>query len=108
MTSDLGAAARQLYEARRTRDEIFGEDSSGFGEPGWDMLLLLFAADAEGAHVTVAELLDGVPSSAAIAPRYVEWLTSRRLAVGTDAGTVTIADRGRELLSEYLTQGHAA
>lgn len=103
MSTELGAAARHLYAARRERDAIFGEDSGGFGEPGWDMLLLLFAADADGARVTVPELLASVPFSAAVAPRYVEWLTSRRLAIQTNAGDIVIADRGRELLIEYLS-----
>lgn len=99
MTTDLRAAARQLYEARRDRDAIFGEDACGFGEPAWDMLLLLFAADRP---VAITELLAGAGASTVTSSRYVEWLTSRRLAVLGDDGAVLIDDRGRGLMTEFL------
>lgn len=101
MTTDLRAAARRLYDTRRDRDAMFGEDACGFGEPAWDMLLLLFAADRP---VPIAELLAGAGAAAATSSRYVEWLTSRRLAVlGTDS-TALIADRGRVLMTDFLIE----
>lgn len=105
MTTDLRAAARQLYEARRDRDEIFGEDASGFGEPAWDMLLLLASADTS---VPIGELLTGAGTAAATATHYVDWLTSRRLASVGDAGAISIGERGRALLTSYLAQRSAS
>jgi hypothetical protein len=43
---ELGAFARLLHRERRTRDAYMSEGL--FGEPAWDILLDLFACQAEG------------------------------------------------------------
>ena len=77
--ADVGAFARKLYRERRLRDATISEGL--FGEPGWDILLDLFASEAEGKSVTVGSacLASAVPASTAI--RYVSELERRGLIV---------------------------
>ena len=70
------AAVRGAIRARRLRTNFFG--SGLFEDPAWDMLLDLFAAELEGAAVSVSSLC----IAAAVAPTTaLRWVT--RL---TDAG----------------------
>lgn len=107
LTAHLSDTAARLYAARKTRDEIFGADRDGFGEPSWDMLLLLASADAQGRNVLEDELRlsAGVPTD--IAGTYQEWLVSRELAIReieqtADQTGFRLSDRGRELMAAYL------
>lgn len=53
---------RRTIRARRLRDQFFG--SGYFEDPGWDMLLDLYAAELEGTQVSVSSLC----IAAAVAP----------------------------------------
>lgn len=88
-------AAAQLYASRRARDEMFGFDRDGFGEPGWDMLLAL----AAWGPMTAVDLAD--KASGPNAETYIAWLISRRLITG-DGETISLGDRGRAMLTAYL------
>jgi hypothetical protein len=88
-------AAAQLYASRRARDEMFGTDRDGFGEPGWDMLLALVAWGS----MTSIDLAD--KASGPNAETYIAWLRSRRLIVRA-GDTVSLGDRGRTLMLAYL------
>ena len=77
MTFDAGPAEaviepqaiRAALRARRLRDGFFGEGL--FEDPAWDMLLDLFAAELEGARVSVSSLC----IAAAVAPTTaLRWL----------------------------------
>ena len=77
MTFDAGPAeaviepqtVRAALRARRLRDGFFGEGL--FEDPAWDMLLDLFAAEREGARVSVSSLC----IAAAVAPTTaLRWL----------------------------------
>jgi DNA-binding MarR family transcriptional regulator len=70
----LGALARRLYERRRKRDEHF--EPSLFGEPGWDILLDLFALEAEGQTATVAMVAAAASVPMATAQRFIEQLVA--------------------------------
>jgi len=52
--SESGAAARQIYGARRRRESWF--DASLFSEPAWDMLLDLYASLEQGQRLTVSDV----------------------------------------------------
>lgn len=54
IVSPEGKRAQRHLAGRRRRDAMFG--SGLFGEPAWDMLLMLFVAREEGRHVTVSDL----------------------------------------------------
>src|SRR5437588_403405 len=47
--------AREEFENRRRRSPVFGRDM--FGEPAWDMLLVLYLQDASGPRETVGSLI---------------------------------------------------
>ena len=95
MTSSHIDAAAQLYASRRARDEMFGADRDGFGEPGWDMLLAL-AAFGPMASADLAEKASG-PN----AETYIAWLISRRL-IAQDGDTISLGDRGQGFMLAYL------
>ncbi|WP_404365988.1 hypothetical protein AB5I39_09970 [Sphingomonas sp. MMS24-J45] len=61
---------REAIRARRLRDQYFGKGL--FEDPGWDMLLDLFAAELERAQVSVSSLC----IAAAVAPTTaLRWIT---------------------------------
>ena len=65
-TSNACRAARAAIEARARRGKFF--KASLFSDPAWDILLDLFAADAEGRRVAIstAGLAANVPLTTAI------------------------------------------
>jgi len=66
-----GMLANQAYRERRMRDRIF-DDTALFGEPAWDILLDLLAAEMTGTRLSVSSACIGsnVPSTTAL-----RWLT---------------------------------
>ncbi|MDJ0278707.1 winged helix DNA-binding protein [Sphingomonas sp. 2R-10] len=75
--ADIAAATvRGAIRARRMRDQFLPKDL--FADPGWDMLLDLFAARLEGSRVSVSSLCiaSAVPPTTAL-----RWITTL-----TDAG----------------------
>ena len=112
----LAEFARCLYESRRLRDGLFPPRL--FGEPAWDILLDLFAAETEGEPVDVSSacVAAAVPQTTAL--RYVSRLEAiglvRRAAVATDrrrsklhltaVGRVTVESVLAELCDTWWTQ----
>ena len=68
---------RQLLRARRLRDGFFG--AGLFEDPAWDMLLDLFAAELEGAEVSVSSLCIAAAVAPTTALRWVGRLTDAGL-----------------------------
>jgi DNA-binding MarR family transcriptional regulator len=97
---DLGAFARLLYRERRARDSFLSEGL--FGEPAWDILLDLFACQAEGRTVRISSacIAAAVPASTAL--RYIAEMERRGLIRRTRS------DRDRRSQHVTLTdEGHA-
>ncbi|RXD05549.1 hypothetical protein EQZ23_10850 [Sphingomonas sp. UV9] len=92
------AASSQLYDARRLRDEVFGFDREGFGEPGWDMMLALTARG----EMSAEDLAASASAPAPIAATYLDWLMSRELVTRCDPKKIALAERGRSLMLTYL------
>lgn len=69
---------RKLQDARARRSDFLS--SALFGEPGWDMLLELFAAAIEQKRVTIGELCiaSNVPQTTAL--RWIDVLMKEGLA----------------------------
>ena len=78
-SSPAAAFARRLIEERRRRGQALGADM--FGEPAWDMLLLLFLANEEGRHVSVSALCAELPAPATTAHRWMLLLVEKGLLV---------------------------
>lgn len=70
--------ARQHYNARRARANLFGVPDL-FGEPAWDMLVDLFIAAEEGKQISVSSLCiaSAVPMTTAL--RWITILEAREL-----------------------------
>ncbi|MGW8136866.1 hypothetical protein ACWGNZ_14800 [Sphingomonas zeae] len=95
--------AAEIFVSRRDRDDVFVTVDGGFGEPAWDMLLILYILDAEGKAATREELLVAVHVERAIAEPYIYWLISKGLAAsGDEEGTVVLRDAGRDMMDRYL------
>ena len=96
---------RSVIKSRRLREHVFGENL--FGDPGWDMLLDLYASHLEQKRVSVSSLqiASAVPGTTAL-----RWMTRleakdllRRHSDPFDARRVFVAlsDRGLELMERY-------
>lgn len=70
-------AIRAALRARRLRDGFFGEGL--FEEPAWDMLLDLFAAELEGARVSVSSLCIAAAVAPTTALRWIVRMTDEGL-----------------------------
>lgn len=77
--SPLGAFARQLHRERRIRDAAFSPDL--FGEAVWDILLDLFASEAEERKVRVSSACIAACVPASTALRYLSEMERRGLIV---------------------------
>lgn len=95
--------AAEIFISRRDRDAAFPGMEGGFGEPAWDMLLVLYIADAEGGALPTKELLRAAHVESEIAQPYVTWLIAKGLAgYVDDTGIVRLLDAGREMMDGYL------
>jgi DNA-binding MarR family transcriptional regulator len=74
-----GQFARQLIKERRKREQYF--DAELFGEPAWDILLDLFAAEQEGRNVGVSSLCLAAAVPPTTALRWIKSMTTRGLLV---------------------------
>jgi DNA-binding MarR family transcriptional regulator len=75
----LGAFARQLHRERRIRDTAFPAEL--FGEAVWDILLDLFASEAEDRKVRVSSACIAACVPASTALRYLSEMERRGLIV---------------------------
>lgn len=97
--------ALELLRLRKHRHEIFGR--AMFGEPAWEMLLLLYAV---GPRQTVSHLARLVGASKSTAIRWIDYLDSQRLVQRhshpTDkrAVVVELTQKGRNAIRLYLSE----
>ena len=97
--------AQEIIRNRRRRYDIF--DKVMFGEPAWDMLLLLYAHD-EGTRQTLSRLAELSGTTKTTALRWIDYLEKEHLvtrhAHPTDrrAVFVQITTKGRQAIELYL------
>jgi DNA-binding MarR family transcriptional regulator len=103
--SVLRQRAREILVMRRKRYPIFGR--AMFGEPAWDMLLLLYLSEATSAR-TVSELADLAGASKSTGLRWIRYLESQRLicrqshATDKRAEVVALSEKGVGAIELYL------
>ena len=103
--------AKWQWELRERRLQIFGK--AMFGEPAWDMLLLLYIHQANRRH-TVSSLIEGVGAAGSTALRWLDYLIDQKLVVRdshpTDARKVVVGltDHAVRLLNSYFSETLAA
>lgn len=103
---ELVGRARAILASRRRREGLFGRTI--FGEPAWEMLLLLYLGPSESRR-TLGRLgeLAGISKSTAL--RWIDYLDRmglvRREPHPTDKRAVFIelSEKGREALDLYLS-----
>lgn len=102
----LAEFARCLYESRRLRDGLFPPRL--FGEPAWDILLDLYAAETEGDAIDVSSacVAAAVPQTTAL--RYIARLERAGLVLRTRVETdrrrslLTLTENGRATIESVL------
>ena len=101
----LIARARYMLEARKVRVRQFGP--AMFGEPGWDMLLILFVGQG-GARISASRLASECGASKSSGTRWIDYLADRRFIVRkqhpTDKRTqfVELTTEARDALEHYF------
>lgn len=103
---ELTRLACQIYDSRRARDRVL--DRRLFGEPGWDMLLALYALPTRGELLTVTGLnyAADVPQSTGL--RWQQTLREEGLvergpaSVDARKQMLRLTIKGRTLMEQYL------
>lgn len=90
--------AKNTFLTRRLRRELF--DADLFGEPAWDILLLLYPA-SPSSGLQLAELAEELRAPVSIIKRWLAVLESRGL-VEEDGDAVVLSVKGRKNLRQYL------
>jgi DNA-binding MarR family transcriptional regulator len=102
----LKAFARQIYEKRQERIARFG--SQMFGEPAWEMLLILYLEEG-GERQSQTRLADLSGASRSTAMRWIDHLVRNGLAHREDHPTdkrrnfIALSEKGRRQLELYLS-----
>jgi DNA-binding MarR family transcriptional regulator len=100
-------AAKSELARRRRRTELFPEGT--FGEPGWEILLLLYAED-QGTRLNVARICDNLHLPVATTLRWLNYLQDKELVRRekhpTDQRSVLLrlTDKAISKLDEYLSE----
>jgi DNA-binding MarR family transcriptional regulator len=100
----LEKKARQILALRQRRSNYFAK--AMFGEPAWDILLVLYTA-GEGLTMNRLAQLSGVSQATGL--RWMNYLSDQKLikleSHPTDARSmrVLLAEKGRETLDAYLS-----
>ena len=96
----LVAVAERLGRERRALVRAFGASADLFGDPGFDLLLRIYLAQARG------ESLDCGDGALGRELRWAERLESRGLAmrIGTETAQFRLTPQGMSLMDTYLEQ----
>ena len=106
--ASLVARARTELDGRRLRQRFF--NAIMFGEPAWDVLLMLYICEQSFGRLTMSRLAEWVEAPLTTVGRWVKYLEDEQLAQReshpTDRRTVFISlrDKGRTALDSYLSR----
>lgn len=104
----LLALAHKIIRARGRRSKVLGK--AMFGEPAWDMLLVLYVSTFEGPRLSVGRLtaLSSAPPTTAL--RWLDYLEKERLvrreANPTDKRSefVELTEKAHSIMEQYLSE----
>ncbi len=100
--------ARSALPARRLRSRHFNRVM--FGEPAWDILLLLYLAESSESRQTIGQLAELVETPPTTALRWVAYLEKEHLVERQSHPTdrrivfIELTDKGRDALRAYLSE----
>lgn len=103
---DLVARARIILNSRRLRWRYFSP--AIFGEPAWDVLLVLYVTEVSDARLTIGKLADWIKTPHTTALRWVGYLEKERLVERQPHPTdrrvifIRLLEKGRVALEAYL------
>lgn len=95
----LDDLAYSTYLTRRLRQEVFSPDL--FGEPAWDILLLLFSNADHSGRLSIEEINRELQISERLAARWISILASHDLVIEHHDGA-ELSKNGRDRLKIYL------
>lgn len=102
----LMSAARHIYAQRRVRNRHFPD--AFFGEPAWDMLLVLYSTEDDESRQSIGNLISLASCPPTTGLRYLASLEENgfieRLPHPTDGRVfyVSLSGKGREAIEAYL------
>lgn len=102
----LVSRARIVFNSRRLRERYF--DSQLFGEPAWDILLLLYISEQSSARMTATSLVELVHTPPTTVARWLNHLEMAELIERQDHPTdrrtvfIKLREKGRAALDSYL------
>lgn len=99
--------ARIILNSRRLRAKFFSP--SMFGEPAWDILLVLYVTEMSQGRHSIGRLAEWIETPLSTAVRWIEYL-ERKLLVERERHPndkrvvfIKLAEKGRKLLDDYLS-----
>jgi DNA-binding MarR family transcriptional regulator len=103
----LISRAKVVLHSRRLRSRHFSK--AIFGEPAWDILLVLYITDVFGGRQTIGRLADWIETPPTTVLRWVGYLEKEHLVERQSHPTdrrlvfIRLLERGREALDAYLS-----
>jgi hypothetical protein len=103
------ALARQMFQDRRTRPQIFG-DTAMFGEGAWDILLALYVAEHSEDYATGAHSMLAAEHPFSTTVRWMSYLESIGLVANSadepqmTMKTIRLLPKARAMLNTYFDQ----
>jgi len=100
--------AKQIFETRRRRSQIFGK--AMFGEPAWDILLSLYMSEEHGTTQNAASLARLADAPQTTVFRWLDYLETRgwveRDRFNTDRRLVVVelTDAARDAFEKFLSE----
>lgn len=104
----LRVIAREMYLRRLTRSRFVKGDM--FGEPAWDMLLALYAAELTGVRYTVTQVSSYAGTPATTSLRWIDYLETHGYVVRTPSVNdrrcynLELSDDARKDLDAYFQE----
>jgi DNA-binding MarR family transcriptional regulator len=98
--------AKKIFADRRRRARFF--DVGMFGEPAWDILLVLYISEQEGGRQTISRLTENAGSPSTTILRWLYALEERGLVARESHPNdlrkifVELTERGRDALESYF------
>lgn len=95
----LSDLAYSTYLTRRLRHEVFEPEL--FGEPAWDILLLLFSNSDRSGQLPISEVIRELQLTNTLVGRWLNVLEGHAL-ISLSGGFAELTDKGRDKLRIYL------
>ena len=103
---EMLSRAKLVLQSRRIRERYFAP--SIFGEPAWDILLVLYITDSAGGRQTLGRLGDWIKTPPTSVLRWVSYLEREKLVERQPHPTdrritfLRLLEKGRKAMNAYL------